>query len=96
MNFSFTYFGISGSKHAPWSNEGAIILVKLRQMVDPTEPLLRINYTRTLENSWSQLAPGVRELEVYKAQKDMERVTIVEFSSTDSSQNMCVVGRIFF
>jgi anti-sigma factor ChrR (cupin superfamily) len=68
-----------GSAHAPWSDEGCLLFVKLRQM-DPRERRRVAIDTRALR--WQKRSPGVSLLELHAGAR--ERVELVRLDADAS------------
>jgi hypothetical protein len=65
-----------GFVHAPFSNEGCLLFVKLRQYggLDRERVLLQ-----TKEGAWEERSPGVRSLTLYRSARHREHIRLTEF-----------------
>lgn len=66
-----------GTSHAPFSREGCVIFVKLRQMSDAGEPTLVVDGAG---GEWRERAPGVETLPLYANEKSGERVYLSRYA----------------
>ncbi len=66
-----------GSCHRPFTHEGCVILVKLRQMSDPDEAPLVID---TGSGEWLERGEGVSALALFASEATGERVSLVRFA----------------
>jgi anti-sigma factor ChrR (cupin superfamily) len=66
-----------GFRHAPFSREGCLLFVKLRQFagLDRERVLLA-----TAEGPWQERAPGVRSLTLYRSQHHPDHIRLTELA----------------
>jgi anti-sigma factor ChrR (cupin superfamily) len=66
-----------GFVHAPFSNEGCLLFVKLRQFagLDRERVLLKID-----DGAWLERAPGVRSLTLYRSSHHPEHIRLTELA----------------
>lgn len=66
-----------GFRHAPFSREGCVLFVKLRQYAgDQRESVL----LETQRGSWEARQEGVRSLELYRSARHVDRVRLTQLS----------------
>jgi anti-sigma factor ChrR (cupin superfamily) len=66
-----------GFRHAPFSNEGCVLFVKLRQFIglDRERVLLQ-----TQQGGWHERAPGVRSLTLYRSAQHPDHIRLTELA----------------
>lgn len=69
------------SKHQPWSDEGCLLLVKLCQMVDESEPTVVINTKEKFHDWIKGEQEGVQILPLFQNIKTGENVLLEKWNS---------------